>query len=77
MLEARDSNYIPLRLDENEKDISIRIGNGNMRMHKGLAIFLRPILGQEIRDVQNRKINLIPYIGNLLRNCINECKSNK
>lgn len=48
-----------------------------MRMNKGLAIFLRPLLGQEIRDVQNRKINLIPYIGNLLRNCINECKSNK
>ena len=47
-------------------------------MHKGLAIFLRPLLlGQEIRDVQNMKINLIPYIGNLLRNCINECKSNK
>jgi hypothetical protein len=77
MLEVRDSNYIPLRLDENEKDISIRIGNGNMRMHKGLAIFLRTILGHEIRDVQNRKINLIPYMGNLLRNCTNECKSNK
>jgi hypothetical protein len=46
-------------------------------MHKGLAIFLRPLLGQVIRDVRNMKINLIPYIGNLFSNCINECKSNK
>jgi hypothetical protein len=59
------------------KIFRFRLENGNMRMNKGLAIFLRPLLGQEIRDVQNRKINLIPYIGNLLRNCINECKSNK
>jgi hypothetical protein len=46
-------------------------------MTKGLIILLKPLLQHEIRDAQFMKINLIPYIGHLVRNCINECKSNK
>ena len=42
-----------------------------MRMTKGLIILLKPLLQHEIRDAQFMKINLIPYIGHLVRNCIN------
>ena len=38
-------------------------------MTKGLIILLKPLLQHEIRDAQSMKINLIPYIGHLVRNC--------
>ena len=37
----------------------------------------KPLLQHEIRDAQFMKINLIPYIGHLVRSSIDECKSNK
>ncbi len=40
-------------------------------------VSFRPLLKHEIIYAEIMKINLIPYIGHFVINCINECESKK
>ena len=48
-----------------------------MKMTSALVILFRPLLKHKIRYAEIMNINLIPYIGHLVRSGIDECKSNK